>query len=70
MLSLICVILMLIVFGRILGFAIRMAWGITKILFSIVFLPIILIGLLLAGLGGIVLPVILVIGVISLLKMA
>lgn len=66
MLNLIFTVLMFIVFGKILIFAIKATWGIAKILFTIVFLPLILVGLVLKGLVTIALPVLLVIGVISL----
>ena len=45
---------------------IRLAWGITKILFSVIFLPVIVIGLLLAGLAYIALPAVIIIGLIAL----
>ena len=66
MLNLIFTVLMFIVFGKILIFAIKATWGIAKVLFTIVFLPLILVGLVLKGLVAIALPVLLVIGVISL----
>lgn len=66
MLNFIFIVLMLVVFGKILKFAIKATWGITKIFFTIVFLPLILVGLVLKGLVAIALPVLLVIGVISL----
>ena len=66
MLELIFTILMFVIFGKILFFAIKAAWGITKILFSIVFLPIVLIVLALMGLFYIAIPVLAVIGLIAL----
>lgn len=66
MLSLIFAILMLMIFGKILIFAIKAAWGITKICFSVIFLPIVLICLVFAGLLYIALPLLIVIGIISL----
>ena len=50
MLSLLFTILMIIVFGKLIGVAIRATWGISKILVSLVFLPMILIGLVVGGL--------------------
>ena len=61
------VILMLVVFGKLLVFAIKASWGVIKILFTIIFLPLILIGLVIAGLTSVALPILLVIGVISLI---
>lgn len=70
MLTLIFGILMLVVFGKIFTLAIRAAWGITKILFYIVFLPVVLIGLVVAGLIYIAIPVLIVIGIVALIKPA
>ena len=43
MLTLLFIILMIAVFGKVIGIAIKAAWGLTKVLVTIVFLPIILI---------------------------
>lgn len=67
MLTIIFWVLMLMTFGKILKFAIKAAWGITKILVSLVFLPIALIFLVLQGLLILALPILLVVGVISLI---
>lgn len=67
MLTALFVILMLVVFGKLLVFAIKASWGVIKILFTIIFLPLILIGLGIAGLTSVALPILLVIGVISLI---
>jgi len=69
MLTIVFWVLMLIVFGKILKFAIKAAWGITKILVSLVFLPIALIFLVLQGLLLLALPILLVVGVISLIAL-
>lgn len=66
MLSLLFMVLMLVIFGKIFGFALKATWGITKIIFSIVLLPVFLIFLVFMGLMWIALPVLLVIGVVSL----
>ena len=66
MFGLIFWLLMLAVFGNILMFAIRMTWGITKVLFSLVLLPITLVVLVLGGLLRIAFPLLAVIGLISL----
>lgn len=69
MLNLIFIILMFIVFGKILGFALKAAWGISKIAFSVVLLPLCLIVLVIKGLVEIALPALVIIGIISLVKM-
>jgi len=56
---------MLLVFGKIFGFALKAAWGISKIICTVVLLPIILIGLVLMGLIGIALPLLLIVGAVS-----
>lgn len=66
MLNLLFTILMIVVFGKILIFALRATWGITKILFSVVILPFVLVFLVLQGLIFIALPVLVIIGLISL----
>jgi len=67
MLTLIFMILMVAIFGKMIGFAIKAAWGISKIICSIVLLPLFLIGLVLVGLIKIALPLLLIVGCISLL---
>lgn len=66
MLTLLFTILMFVIFGKLLIFAIKATWGITKILFTIVFLPLILVGLVAAGLLSLAFPLLLIVGVVSL----
>lgn len=61
------IILMIMVFGKILKFAIKATWSIAKIIFSLVMLPLVLVGLVLSGLLIIALPVLVVIGIIALI---
>lgn len=65
MLTVLFIILMLVVFGKIFGFALKATWGLTKIIFSIVLLPLFLIALVFMGFMWIALPVLIVIGLIS-----
>ncbi|MFR2774346.1 MAG: hypothetical protein ACLTBR_00770 [Anaerostipes sp.] len=65
MLTFIFLILMFVIFGKLIFFAFRAAWGITKILFTLVLLPVILIGLVFGGLISIALPLLMIIGIIS-----
>lgn len=60
-------ILMFVVFGKMFRLAIRATWGITKIFFTIVFLPLILIGMVFSGLLSVAFIVLIVIGIGSLL---
>ena len=66
MFTLIFVILMFMVFGKLLVFAKKAAWGITKIIWTIVVLPIALIALVACGLIYIAVPVLAIIGIVSL----
>lgn len=67
MLTLVFVILMFVVFGKLIGLAVRATWGITKVLFTIVFLPVILICMVVGGLISVALPILVVIGVLALI---
>ena len=60
------VILTIAVFGKMIGFAVKATWGLTKILFNLVLLPVFLIGLVFAGLMYIALPLLVIVGVIML----
>lgn len=68
MLVLVFIALMIGIFGKMLAFAIRTAWGITAILFRIVFLPLVLIGLVIGGLLQIAFPILIIIGIITLIR--
>lgn len=61
--TLLFIFLMLGIFGKLIGLAFRATWGITKIFFRLIFLPVVLIGLVLAGLMYIALPLLVVIGI-------
>ena len=66
MLTMLFMFLMLIVFGKMLVFSIRAAWGMTRILFSVVLLPLFLIGLVFTGLVTFAFPILVVVGIFSL----
>ena len=66
MLNLVFGILMLVIFGKLLVFALSATWGIARIFFSLVLLPLFLEVLFINGLVLIAFPVLLVIGLISL----
>lgn len=67
MLTLIFVILMLWIFIRLFVFGIRAAWGLARILLTVFLLPVILSGLVIGGLIYIAIPVLIIIGILSLL---
>ena len=58
-------ILMISVFGNLIGFAFKATWGIFKVLLTLVFFPLILVGMVLAGAVYIAVPVLIVAGIIS-----
>ena len=64
MLTLLFIILMFGIFGKMIGLAFRATWGITKIFFRLV-----LIGLVLGGLIYIALPLLVIVGIIMLVLM-
>lgn len=66
MLGFIFLVLMFVIFGKILGFAIKAAWSISKMVCSVILLPIGLLLLLVVGLIEIAFPLLVIIGVISL----
>lgn len=68
--TLLFIILFFYVFGKLAGFAFRATWSILKVVFFFVFLPFALISLVVGGLIYIVVPVLLFMGIISLLANA
>ena len=66
MLNLFFTILMIAVFGRLLGFAVRLSWGFFRIFFTLMFLPGILVMGFFGGLAYLVLPLLAVAGLLSL----
>jgi hypothetical protein len=68
MLTFLFAILMVGVFGKMIGFAFRAAWGLTKVLVDLVLLPIVLIVLVFAGFLYIAFPLLIIAGIIMLVK--
>ena len=62
------ILLMIGVVGKLIGFAVRMSWGIIKVLFTIVFWPVILIGMVLSGLISLAIPILVIIGIVVLVR--
>ena len=67
MLTLLFVICMIAVFGKLAVLALKGAWGLTKIVFSLILLPLILIGMVIKGLIVLALPILIIFGVFSLI---
>lgn len=65
MLTLLFIICLFLVFGKLFVFGIKATWGIFKFLMTVVFLPLILIGLVVFGLIYIAFPLLIIIGIAS-----
>ena len=59
-------LLFLMVFGKMIRFAFRATWGLFKVLMYIVFLPLILVGMVFGGLLYLAFPILLIVGIVSL----
>ena len=68
MLTFLFFILLFGIFGKLIWLAVRAAWGISKIVFSIVFLPVVVLVLFFSGLVYVALGLLVVIGIVSLIK--
>lgn len=53
--------------GKLIMLAIKATWGVVKILFYIIFFPIVLIGLVIGGLIYVALPILILCGIFALL---
>ena len=62
MLTIICVILFLMVFFKLIGLAFRVGWGILKVALYLVCFPVAVIALICGGLVFVALPLILIAG--------
>ena len=67
MLTILFTICMFWIFGKILVFGIKAAWGLSKLLFTVVLLPFVLVGMVLGGLLFLAFPILLTIGIVFLL---
>lgn len=63
MLSLLFMICVIWVFGKLFVFGLRAAWGISKFLLTVVFLPVILVGMVIGGLIYLAIPILIVVGI-------
>ncbi|MDD2958025.1 MAG: hypothetical protein PHR92_05790 [Lachnospiraceae bacterium] len=66
MLTLLFTIMMFVVFGKLIGLAFRATWGITKILVTVVLLPVVLICMVAGGLIFFALPILAIVGLVTL----
>ena len=65
MLTILFLIFLFGIFGKLFFFGIRAAWGISKFVLMVVFFPVILIGMLIVGLLKLAFPLLLIFGVIA-----
>ena len=70
MMTLLFMILFFGIFGKLIGFAFRASWSIMKVMLYIVFLPAILMIMFFGGLIYIALPILVIVGLVSLFSRA
>lgn len=68
MLTFLFFLLLFGIFGKLIWLAVKAAWGISKIVFSIVFLPVVVLVLFFGGMVYVALGLLVVIGIVSLIK--
>lgn len=68
MLTFLFFVLLFGIFGKLIWLAVKAAWGISKIVFSIVFLPVVVLVLFFSGLVYVALGLLVVVGIVSLIK--
>lgn len=70
MMTLLFIILFFGIFGKLASFAFRATWSLTKIFLFVFFLPAMILVMVFGGLIYIALPVLVVVGIVSLLNRA
>lgn len=68
MMTLLFMILLVMVFGKLVKIAFKAAWGISKVLLTLVLLPIVLIALVIGGFLSLAFPILIVVGIVTLVK--
>lgn len=68
MLTFLFFLLLFGIFGKLIWLAVKAAWGISKIVFSIVFLPVVVLVLFFSGMVYVALGLLVAIGIVSLIK--
>ena len=68
MLTLLFICILLVVVVNIVKLAIKLAWGITKFVFSVILFPVLLIGVALAGFIYIAIAILIIVGIICLIS--
>ena len=65
MLTIIMMIMFFVVFGKLIGFAFKVGWGMFKIAAYLVFLPAIVLMMIFGGLFYIALPILVIAGIVG-----
>lgn len=68
MITILLIALMLGIFGKLFGFALKAAWGIGKMVFSFILLPIVILVFIISGLLYFAVPILVIAGLIALFK--
>ena len=68
MLTLLFLICMLGIFGKLLIFGLRAAWGVSRLLLTVVFFQVILIGMVFVGLIHLAFPILIIVGIVAMLS--
>ena len=66
MLTLLFMICMFGIFGKLLVFGLKATWGLSKLLLTVIFFPLILVGMVVGGLIHLAFPILIVVGFVSL----
>jgi hypothetical protein len=61
-------VLFFLFFGKLLNVAIRAAWGTMKVMFYVLFLPLMIVGLMFKGIFILAIPLFVFLGLMSMLK--
>ena len=69
MLTILFLIFLFGIFGKLFFFGIRAAWGISKFVLMVLFFPVFLLGMLVVGLVKLAFPLLLIFGVIAMFGM-
>ena len=65
MMTLIMMIMFFVVFGKLLGFALKVGWSVFKIAAYLIFLPAIVLMMIFGGLFYIALPILIIAGIVG-----
>lgn len=66
--TLLFMILLVMVFGKLVKISFKAAWGLSKILLTLVLLPIVLIALVIGGFLSLAFPILIAVGIVTLVK--